>query len=109
MFGTLGESRSEEADLLTANRPDSSPTPLPPDWPAGAAPDRIEDAAQEFLTDWLVRRQYAQALEFLSSKAYGCVNLDDEQRSRNLDGAAARRELLRLMDTPLGSWALRRT
>ncbi len=102
VFGTLGESRSEEADLLTANRPDSSPTPLPPDRPAGAAPDRIEDAAQEFLTDWLVRRQYAQALEFLSSKAYGCVNLDDEQRSRNLDGAAARRELLRLMEYAAG-------
>ncbi len=34
------------------------------------APEKIEDAAQEFLTDWLVRRQYDQALEFLSPQAY---------------------------------------
>ena len=41
----------------------------PPDRPSGATPDRIEDAAQELLTDWLVRRQYSQALEVLSPRS----------------------------------------
>ena len=73
------------------------PTPLPSDRPAGARPERIEDAAQEFLTDWLVRRQYDQALEFLSPRAYACVNLDDVVGGEAIDAGGARRELRRLM------------
>jgi len=55
-------------------------------------------ATQEFLTDWLVRRQYDQALEFLSSRAYACLNLNDDARAETLDAGAARRELRRLME-----------
>jgi hypothetical protein len=53
---------------------------------------------QEFLTDWLVRRQFDQALEFVSSQAYACVNLSDEAKHSALDTAGVRREVRRLME-----------
>jgi hypothetical protein len=59
-------------------------TPLPPDRPSGAAPERIEDAAQEFLTDWLVRRQYDQAPEFCRLK------FTSFQPERRCEGTGAR-------------------
>ena len=48
-FGRLPESSPEQRDPLDLDRPDAPATPLPPDRPAGSAPERIEDAAQEFL------------------------------------------------------------
>jgi hypothetical protein len=96
-FGRLPESLPEQRDPLDLDRPDASATPLPPDRPAGSTPERIEDAAQEFLTDWLVRRQYDQALAFVSPNAYACLNVEDSGGSQALDAASARRELRRLM------------
>jgi hypothetical protein len=95
-FGRLAQALPEQADLLNLDRPDA-PTPLPPDRPMGASPDKVEDAVQEFLTDWLVRRQYGQALEFLSPRAYACLNLSEDSRGQALDANGARRELRRIM------------
>ena len=97
-FGRLVEAAPKPANLMNMDLPAVPSAPLPADRPAGAAPDRIEDAAQEFLTDWLVRRQYDQALEFLSPQAYACLNLRDDGRPVALDATGARRELRRLMD-----------
>ncbi len=97
-FGSLPESLPEQRDPLDLDRPDAPAAPLPPDCPAGSTPERIDDAAQEFLTDWLVRRQYDQALAFLSPKAYACLNLEDTGGNEALDAASARRELRRMME-----------
>ena len=97
-FGRLAEALPDQPDLLNLDRPDAPSTPLPPDRPMSAAPDRVEDAVQEFLTDWLVRHQYDQALQFLSSRAYACLTLDDDARGQVLDAAGARRELRRIME-----------
>ena len=97
-FGRLAEALPDQPDLLNLDRPEAPPTPLPPDRPRGASPDRVEDAVQEFLTDWLVRRQYDQALEFLSPRSYACLNLDEDARAQALDAAGARRELRRVME-----------
>jgi hypothetical protein len=96
-FGRLGEA-APSRDLMDLDRPDARVTPLPPDRPRGASPERIEEAAQEFLTDWLVRRQYQQALDFLSPRANACLVLGNEARSVPLDANGARRELLTLME-----------
>lgn len=96
-FGRLAEAAPAQPDLLDFDRPDAPATPLPPNRPAGATPERIEDAAQEFLTDWLVRRQYAEALDALSPRAYACLTLTDEARGSALDASGARRELRTLM------------
>jgi hypothetical protein len=98
VFGNLKESLPKNSDLLTVGRPDAAPTPLPPDRPKGAAPDKIEDASQEFLTDWLVRHKYDEAIEFLSPQAFACLNLSEDARGQPLDAAAARRELLKIME-----------
>jgi hypothetical protein len=98
IFGSLKEALPPRTDMLGLDRPDGPPTPLPPDRPMNAAPDRLEDAAQEFLTDWLVRRQYDQALAMLSSRSYACLTLKADARGQPLDAAGARRELRRLME-----------
>ena len=95
---TGGSAAGPARSRSNLDRPDAPSTPLPPDRPMGAAPDRVEDAVQEFLTDWLVRHQYDQALQFLSSRAYACLTLNDEARGQVLDAAAARRELRRIME-----------
>ena len=98
MFGRLARRLPEQPDLLNLDRPDAPPTPLPPDRPAGAAPDRVEDAVQEFLTDWLVRRQDDQALEFLSPRAYACLNLNEEAQDRRSMRQVRAGELRRIME-----------
>lgn len=103
-FGRLAEALPEQPDLLNLDRPDAG-TPLPPDRPMGASPERVEDAVQEFLTDWLVRRQYDQALEFLSPRSYACLNLNEDARDEALDARGARRELRRIMEYSSGKFA----
>ncbi len=102
VFGRVDESTGNSGDVINSERPDAMPTPLPPDRPLGAAPERLEDAAQEFLTDWLVRHEYEQALAFLSPRAYACLNLEDTGSNKPLDAAAARRELRKLMEYSAG-------
>jgi len=96
-FGKLAQALPDQPDLLNLDRPDA-PTPLPPDRPMGASPEKVEDAVQEFLTDWLVRRQYDQALDFLSPRSYACLNLNEDSRGQALDAGGARRELRRIME-----------
>jgi hypothetical protein len=96
VFGHLDDAAEPPRDLLYADRP-PLPTALPPDRALGAAPERIEDAVQEFLTDWLIRRQYDQALDVLSSHAYACLNLDDSAGSEPLSVDQARLRLRELM------------
>ena len=98
VFGNLKEALPPRTDMLGLNRPDGPPTPLPPDRPMNAAPERLEDAAQEFLTDWLVRRQFDQALAMLSTRSYACLTLKADAKGQQLDAAGARRELRRLME-----------
>ena len=97
-LGKLQVNLPKPVDLANTDRAMGPATPLPPDRPSGASPEKLEDAAQEFLTDWLVRRQYHQALEFLSTQAYACLNLSDDARSQALDAAGARREARKLME-----------
>ena len=97
-LGKLQVNLAKPVDLANIDRAMGPPTPLPPDRPSGASPEKLEDAAQEFLTDWLVRRQYDQALEFLSPQAYACLNLSDDARSQALDAAGVRREARKLME-----------
>jgi hypothetical protein len=63
----------------------------------GASIAEVHDAVQEFLTDWLVRRNIDQALDFLSSRCYACLNLDDDRKEEALDARRARDTLRELM------------
>ncbi len=56
---------------------------LPPDRPLGASIPKVEDAVQEFFTDWLIRRNYREAEAFFAPDVYACVadSLDMNPRS----------------------------
>ena len=70
-FGNLGMEEAEPPDLLA--NPRQVATPIPPDRPPNAEIAEVQDAIQEFLTDWLVRHKYDEALQFVSDKALSCV------------------------------------
>lgn len=98
LFGRLGGDNEGEGgrDLLAREVPEV-PTPLPPNRPPGAPIAEIQDAAQEFLTDWLVRQNVDEAMNFLAPDIYACVNLNDDAREESLDRSAAAKELRTLM------------
>jgi hypothetical protein len=54
-----------------------------------------------------VRRKYDQALQFLSARAFACVNLKDNGRTERLDATQARTELRRLMSYAAGQMGKR--
>ena len=65
------KAKAAEGPIGTA--PTRAPTPLPTDRPLNASIPELADAVQEFLTDWLIRRNYSEALAFLAPDAFACV------------------------------------
>ncbi len=98
-FGRLPTGNRGPTDTLS-ERPEL-PTPTPPDRPRGAHIEAIEDALQEFLTDWTVRRDLDDALDFASPQLLACVNVDDDPDEDALQDARARDELRVIMDYTL--------
>jgi len=94
-FGNLPGGQQGPHDLLSSEKPET-PTVLPPDRPRKAHIEEIQDAVQEFLTDWLVRRKYDEAIDFLSPQAYACLNLNDD-RDEVVDAGTARKALQDIM------------
>jgi hypothetical protein len=97
IFGNLPGGQEGPRDTLAEAALAEVPTPLPPDRPAGSSIERLEDAAQEFLTDWLVRRNVDEALTFLSDRPFACVNVDDDAEYEGLDARTTRAELRQTM------------
>ena len=52
-----------------------------------------QQAVQEFLTDWLVRRNPDEALDAVSTRFFACVNVDDDRENEAVRGSEARRVL----------------
>jgi hypothetical protein len=61
-----------------------------PDLPDTVKIERIEDAAQEFFNDWLVRRNPRSARRFYSAAGSACVNDDDDSENEVLNTRDAR-------------------
>lgn len=97
VFGNVPSEGEGPQDILSVAAKTEVPTPTPADRPAGASPERLEDAVQEFLTDWLVRRKVDEALAFVSDSAHACINVDDDARYEALDDAKARSALRHTM------------
>jgi len=99
VFGKLPDLQGNAAGTgLYSREPPEAPTPLPPDRPIGAEPEKLEDAAQEFLTDWLVRRKVDEALHFVSERALACVSTDDDVDLEVLKNQGARAALRDAME-----------
>ncbi len=89
VFGRITHhDRNESEDLLFKERPEP-PTTLPPNRPAGTEPAELQDAIQEFLTDWLVRRNVDEAARFISAQTLACVDTDDDVADEVLEGEQA--------------------
>jgi hypothetical protein len=97
IFGTLPDGQDGPRDTLAEAVLAEVPTALPPDRPARTSIDRLEDAVQEFLTDWLVRRKIDEALAVLSDRPVACLNIDDDAEFEALDADSARAELQETM------------
>ncbi len=98
IYGDLAKKRTEEpADLLSMTDTEIEEE-LPPDRPPGAAIAEVYEATQEFLTDWLVRRNVDEALEFLSDRSLACLNTDDTPGDEVLRRDQARQFLGELME-----------
>jgi hypothetical protein len=96
LFGRLPTGNRGPTDLLS-ERPEI-PTPTPPDRPSGAHIDAVEDAVQEFLTDWTVRHDIDGALAFTAPQLLACINADDNPEDDALQAARARDELRTIME-----------
>jgi hypothetical protein len=53
--------------------PTRSPTALPPDRPMNSPIPELADVVQEFLADWLVRRNFREAQAFMAPPVLACV------------------------------------
>ncbi len=100
VFGRLPSVDEAEAgpDLLTREPPEI-PTPLPPDRSFDEEPLTLPDAAQEFLTDWLVRRNVEEASRFLSDRILACVDVDDDPNEDVLRAQGAESTLRSAMES----------
>ncbi len=95
ILGKMPEEGEPAGDML-AKEPPEPATPLPPNRSPGAQIAEVWEATQEFLTDWLVRRN-DEALEFVSDQALACAKLEDGTDPRTLTSAEARRNLQQVM------------
>jgi hypothetical protein len=78
VFGDLSEEEAPEGEVLAGLHPAEVIAPLPPNRPMGADIPELSDAAQEFLTDWLVRHEYDEAMEFISDESLTCLVISPE-------------------------------
>ena len=102
IFGRLPFTSETSAGtgIYSRERPEA-PTPMPPDRPPTAEPEELSDAAQEFLTDWLVRRKVSEALLRLSDDALACLDTDDDVDDEILRSQGARAALQDAMELAL--------
>ncbi len=100
IFGGIGLSKAVSTDLMAFSLAEL-PTPLPGDRPLGAAPEELYEAAQEFLTDWLVREKIDEAMHFFSQRVIACINIDDDRRTELLDLDQAIVAMREIMTTAL--------
>jgi hypothetical protein len=80
-----------------------TPTVLPPNRPLNASIPELADAVQEFLTDWLIRRKYEEAIAFFAPEAFKCV-ADSVDAAPTLPPDQLRRAGLRLLEESANAW-----
>jgi len=98
VYGDLTRTEGKGSDDLLSFSQTQIEEELPPDRPRGAAIAEVHQATQEFLTDWLVRQDPDEALEFLSDQSLACINTDDDPGDEVLRSDQARRLMKELME-----------
>jgi hypothetical protein len=88
--------------------PTRLPTPLPPDRPANLSIPELSDAVQEFLTDWLIRRNFLEAQSFLAPQVAACV-ADSVGIDKGASPDRLRQATLQLLEQTANTWGRPRT
>jgi hypothetical protein len=109
MFGDVKfRDRPEAVTEAVGAPPTRTPTALPPNRPLNASIPDVADAVQEFLTDWLIRRNYEEAIAFLAAEAFTCI-ADSVDAAPTLPAAKLRRAGMRLLEESADTWGRPRT
>lgn len=103
VFGAFSSEQVQEPDLL--DTPKEKATPLPADRPSNAQIGEVQDAIQEFLTDWLVRRKYDEAILLVSDKALACASTDSAPAGGVQQSREHLRDLLKQSSERLGTYS----
>ncbi|HJS74073.1 MAG TPA: hypothetical protein VJ921_07300, partial [Vicinamibacteria bacterium] len=102
VFGRVPfEDEAESGPDLLTREPPEIPTALPPNRSFDEELLTLPDAAQEFLTDWLVRRNVDEASRFLSHRVLACVDVDDDLDEDFLRAGGAESTLRHAMEFTL--------
>ena len=74
VFGAVrfGDHSSDNTDPL-GGAPTRAASPVPPNRPATTPIPELADAVQEFLTDWIIRGNYREAVSFFAPDVFPCV------------------------------------
>jgi len=97
----VGRPEAVDGPLSTGNT--RTPTALPANRPANASIPELADAVQEFLTDWVIRRNYEEAFAFFAPDVLKCVG-DSTDAGPNASPERLRRASLQLLEQAAKSW-----
>ena len=102
VFGGVrfGEQAEEGPFGVAPTRP---PSPVPSNRAANAPIPELADAVQEFLTDWIVRRNYQEAASFLAPDILRCV-ADSLEMNANASPERLREASLQLLEKAADEW-----
>ena len=95
--------QSDEGDGPFGGAPTRPPSPVPPNRAATAPIPEVADAVQEFLTDWLIRRNYQEAVSFLAPDVLRCV-ADSMELNPKTSPERLRRASLQLLEKTADEW-----
>ena len=91
------------SDSALSGMPTRLPSSVPPNRPAGASIPDVAVAAQEFLTDWLIRRNYPEAVAFFAPDVLPCV-ADSMDMNPKTPEERLRRASLELLQRAANQW-----
>jgi hypothetical protein len=103
-FGAVrfGE-HSDEGGGPFGGAPTRTPTAVPPNRPVNASIPDVADAVQEFLTDWIIRRNYQEAASFLAPDVLRCV-ADSMEMNPKASPERLRQASLQLLERAANQW-----
>jgi hypothetical protein len=104
VFGTVRfADRPDETTDTFGAAPGRTAESLPPNRPPNASIPELSDAMQEFLTDWLVRRNFEEASAFLAPETSKCV-ADSMNLKADASPERLRRATVELLQRAANTW-----